>query len=294
MIIPWKCILYLGRCDLLGSRKSLILIKENKDNQLAAHTEMESIEAIEPIDGTEGVQEDAPIESVNIPLSKNAQKKLAKKLRYESERPERMKKHRERKIAKKEAYKAAKANGEIVHREKPLQVPSMLKIIVDCSFDAFMIEKEIKSMCSQLTRCHAENRSAKHPCTLYLTGMHDQIAERFNTVFKDQHRNWKGAKVFAEDYLDEATGVTVDDIKKEDLIYLTADSSVTIDAIDETKTYIIGGIVDKNRHKNLCYNKATRQGIKTARLPIGDYVHMASRKVLTVNHVFEILSRWLE
>ena len=37
-----------------------------------------------------------------------------------------------------------------------------------------------------------------------------------------------------------------------------------------------------------------KQGIRHGRLPIGDYIKMASRHVLTVNQVLEIMLRWLE
>lgn len=47
--------------------------------------------------------------------------------------------------------------------------------------------------------------------------------------------------------------------------------------------------------QNLCQKKAVDGGIRSARLPIGKYLaEMTSRKVLTVNQVFEILIHWTE
>jgi tRNA (guanine9-N1)-methyltransferase len=45
----------------------------------------------------------------------------------------------------------------------------------------------------------------------------------------------------------------------------------------------------------LCLNKAVKSGIRTARLPIGRYLaSLPTRKVLTVNQVFDILVKWVE
>ncbi|CCU75719.1 tRNA m(1)G methyltransferase domain-containing protein [Blumeria hordei DH14] len=77
------------------------------------------------------------------------------------------------------------------------------------------------------------------------------------------------------------------------LIYLTSDSPNTLQYLEPNTTYIIGGIVDKNRHKGLCYKRACERGIPTAKLPIGDYMKMQSRTVLTVNHVVEIMLKWI-
>lgn len=52
--------------------------------------------------------------------------------------------------------------------------------------------------------------------------------------------------------------------------------------------------MDKNRHKGICYKSAVAKGIKTAKLPIGEYIQMAHRQVLATNHVVEIMIRWLE
>ncbi|KAI0244918.1 hypothetical protein BJV78DRAFT_1290336 [Lactifluus subvellereus] len=47
--------------------------------------------------------------------------------------------------------------------------------------------------------------------------------------------------------------------------------------------------------QNLCLDKAQESGIGAAQLPIGRYLsHLPTRKVLTVNQVFEILVKWVE
>ncbi|KAJ9474330.1 tRNA (guanine(9)-N1)-methyltransferase [Pseudozyma hubeiensis] len=106
-----------------------------------------------------------------------------------------------------------------------------------------------------------------------------------------------------------------------DAIYLTADTDDTLTALEPGKTYIIGGIVDKNRYKGLCRAKADRLGIRAAKLPLsqemleavernvgsqGDSIQddagkdgqddkgFVGRKVLTVNQVVEILTAWTE
>ncbi|KAI7819907.1 guanine-1-methyltransferase-domain-containing protein [Gamsiella multidivaricata] len=78
------------------------------------------------------------------------------------------------------------------------------------------------------------------------------------------------------------------------VVYLSADSPNTITKLEEGTCYILGGIVDKNRYPNLCQNKAEKLGIATAQLPIGEYIQMSSRRILTVNQVFEILLQFIE
>ena len=48
--------------------------------------------------------------------------------------------------------------------------------------------------------------------------------------------------------------------------------------------------MDHNHHKGLCHVEATKLGIRTARLPIDEFINMKTRKVLAVNHVYEILA----
>lgn len=79
-----------------------------------------------------------------------------------------------------------------------------------------------------------------------------------------------------------------------EVIYLTSDSPNTLSSLSPYSTYIIGGLVDRNRHKGICYKRAMDRGVKTARLPIGEFMEMNSRFVLATNHVCEIMLRWLE
>jgi tRNA (guanine9-N1)-methyltransferase len=79
-----------------------------------------------------------------------------------------------------------------------------------------------------------------------------------------------------------------------EVVYLSSEGEETLTELKPYSTYIIGGLVDHNRHKGLCHQRAKERGVRTAKLPIGEYLKMSSRQVLATNHVFEILLKWLE
>ena len=66
---------------------------------------------------------------------------------------------------------------------------------------------------------------------------------------------------------------------KASLVYLTADAEEEVTGLQPGCGYVIGGLVDRNRHKRLCLDKAAALGIKAARLPIGDHMKLAGSKV---------------
>ena len=74
------------------------------------------------------------------------------------------------------------------------------------------------------------------------------------------------------------------------IVYLSSESEEVLDTLQPHTAYVIGGLVDHNHHKGLCHQKATELGLKTARLPIDEFISMKTRKVLAVNHVYEILA----
>ena len=84
-------------------------------------------------------------------------------------------------------------------------------------------------------------------------------------------------------------------------VYLTGDSPNTLSTLDNNTTYIIGGIVDRNRLKRAAIDRSetiNKQypmiNISTARLPFDDLDFKASTRILTCNHVFEILQKYRE
>lgn len=200
----------------------------------------------------------------------------------------------------------------------PIQLP--ITIVIDCGFDELMSEKECKSLGAQITRCYSDNQKAPFKANLVISSFGGRLKERFNNILSGHYSSWKGARFLevdfyeageqAKEWMKGARGEKLSgalahkDISDQpssteeqeagELVYLTSDSPDTLTELKPYSTYIIGGIVDRNRHKGICYKRAMDRGVKTARLPIGDYMHMTSRFVLATNHVSEIMLRWLE
>lgn len=200
-----------------------------------------------------------------------------------------------------------------------VQVP--LAIVLDCGFDDLMTAREISSLAGQLTRCYADNRAAPYRAHLAVAEFGGQLRERFDTALGAAHERWRGvafdgagvaevcermraavapgadgagrvAGALAAAGADD--GAEAEEATAGETIYLSSDSPDTLTRLRPHSVYVIGGLVDKNRHKGACARKAAALGLRTARLPIAEYLRMASRQVLATNHVAEIALRWLE
>ncbi|XP_074251166.1 tRNA methyltransferase 10 homolog B isoform X5 [Saimiri boliviensis] len=58
----------------------------------------------------------------------------------------------------------------------------------------------------------------------------------------------------------------------ETLVYLTPDSEHALEDVDLNKVYILGGLVDESIQKKVTFQKAQEYCVKTARLPIQEYM----------------------
>jgi tRNA (guanine9-N1)-methyltransferase len=161
------------------------------------------------------------------------------------------------------------------------------QICLDCSFENSLTAKEINSLASQIRYCYASNKNSRYPSTVTVTSLGGSTLEHLEKVSGfDQwtHRAFHGTEKSVGDAFPD----------KSKLIYLTSDSENVLDTVEDDKIYIIGGIVDRNRLKRAAIGHAESLGIQTAKLPITDYLSMVATKILTCNHVFEILLKYKE
>lgn len=258
-------------------------------------------------------------------MTKNQIKKLARRQRMLDQRPEKRRLEKERKrlrkleLAKRRQDPSVNEVGnETVTVDTPRVKPKLMcdsdnrfKVVIDMDFEGFMTDDEIAKAAKQCKGLYAINRRCQSPCQLYMSSVKGKIRDRFAVTCGDYER-WD-AHISPLDYVDllakstseqttkghDAVHVPTDsqearDKIRQDIIYLTGDSDELLpDASeilkDDSKIFVIGGLVDHNRHKNLCYERAKERQIRTARLPISENLKLCQRHILSTVTVFDIL-----
>ncbi|KAL6764727.1 hypothetical protein V8C86DRAFT_3022151 [Haematococcus lacustris] len=244
------------------------------------------------------------------PMSKSKMKKLAKfeqrKERKEQRRASEKAAKQASKAVKRQEVKAArqtmteeerKAAAEKAqvaslqrkkeHEERQAKLrqalePGNQRLAIDLDFAALMSEGDQRHLVQQLSYSYSANGSVAKPCHMHLLwgpGPLRPLAFKMlpglvNWRVTSAEQTWQQ---YFKDKLDE-------------VVYLTADSPNELTALDPSKVYVIGGLIDRNRHKGLCFNRAQDAGVATARLPIQKHVQLDSSAVLAVNHVVQVRS----
>lgn len=217
-------------------------------------------------------------------LTKSQMKKYKRMLQWQSVK--KLKRAKEKLRTKNRKYEAKMQNIDIGPSRKQLKSakmansPCKIGVVIDLSFDELMINKDMGKVIKQILRVYTENRRATAPMQLHLTSFVGRCKEEMSK--HNGYENWD-MHFHATSYLDV--------FPKEKLVYLSSESDNVINELEQDKIYIIGGLVDHNSHKGVCHQKAISEGIAHGQLPISEYFHFVSRKVFTINQVFEILLR---
>ncbi|KAJ5161119.1 hypothetical protein N7492_006511 [Penicillium capsulatum] len=299
--------------------------KEHADVPVADNAHPPPSDPLNAVETVHGTEDFKATEDTTPKISKKQLKKQKRREKWDEQRDQRKEKRKQKLEEKRErrslmvqearekggeeAVKALRRTWEPTKSKHRRSTLLPLAMVMDCSYDELMAEKERTSLSSQLTRTYSSNSGAKWRSHVIFSSFDKLLKERFDTVLP-QYKNWKGIDLIPEDFAYAAElakermlpgkfagpFAEMGDTKPEDgeVIYLSSDSPNTLTELKPYSTYIVGGLVDKNRHKGVCYKKAVEKGIKTAKLPIGDFIQMESRSVLTTNHVVEIMLQWLE
>lgn len=228
-------------------------------------------------------------------------------------------------IRREEKWKQIMANARI---------DSSFRVCFDCAFEDQMTSKETNSLSLQLRYTYSKNRRSSMPVYIDVCGLkvgcktrehlenvegfperrigrafrcHEEMLEniimyglRFDCLGDDDNNNIR--------ITDQPSAIVNSNLNPillppdHKFVYLTGDSPNTLNTLDDNTTYIIGGIVDRNRLKFAAMERAASihakcpsLNIQTARLPLEEHIDFkGSTRILTCNHVFEILQRYRE
>ncbi|KAL5234816.1 hypothetical protein ACI65C_002226 [Semiaphis heraclei] len=245
-----------------------------------------------PVDESEDVCESKPKickledesndDQSNI-LSKRQLKKIQKQQMWLEKKAKRREINKEKKVERKKWKAQMRESGvEIpkVRTNKMAESTCKQRIVLDMSYDDLMSDKDLCKCSNQILRCYGLNRRMDNPMQLYFCSYEGKIKE-----IMAKHN---GSESWDIKYIEKSFDK---EFQKEEMVYLTSDSLNVLESIDENKVYIIGGLVDHNSCKGASLKVANNLGIAHARLPINEHINMQTRKILTINHVFEIISK---
>ncbi len=200
---------------------------------------------------------------------------------------------------------------------------------IRAAFEEAMREREIASLAQQIRYCYSYNKKSPNPVFASVTGLtiarespvaeddlnHDyptvrELLEKetgfpqwnrrmFDCTEKPLEEYYAGlSDVVANTAVSSVGTNEIENATQKKVVYLTSDSPNTLDQLQDGTVYVIGGIVDRNRLKRATINRAEGElKVETAKLPLQEYlltnnISMTTTKVLTVNHVFDILLKY--
>ncbi|KAB7498826.1 tRNA (guanine(9)-N1)-methyltransferase [Armadillidium nasatum] len=145
-------------------------------------------------------------------------------------------------------------------------------LVIDLDFYDYMKRREVTSLSEQLKISISRNKLSLEPFNLTLCNV-DFDCKKYQSLFKFMPNMAEPnfpINVTSESYLDI--------FPKEKLVYLTPDARDVMERFDHEAIYIIGGLVNLRDSVNVTLGKATRENIKTMKLPIERY-HISKKRL---------------
>lgn len=137
-------------------------------------------------------------------------------------------------------------------------------LLLDCAFENKMTEIELSDLGSQFQHSFAANKIHQEPFHLMFCNL--KSGSRTALTLEKHLKNYDEYPFTVTDkpYLKL--------FPKDRLVYLTPNSPNFLQEYDENDVYIVGGIVDKGGEEPLTLAKSKREGIRTAKFPLDQYL----------------------
>ncbi|XP_057577228.1 tRNA methyltransferase 10 homolog B [Hippopotamus amphibius kiboko] len=166
------------------------------------------------------------------------------------------------------------------------------RLCIDLSMTHHMSKKELSRLAGQIRRLYGSNKKADRPFWICLTGFTTD-----SPLYEECLRMNDGFSSYLLDITEEDCFSL---FPLETLVYLTPDSEHALEDVDINKVYVLGGLVDESIRKKVTFQRAQEHSVKTARLPIQEYMVRCQNgknyhsEILAINQVFDILSTYFE
>ncbi|XP_035919131.1 mitochondrial ribonuclease P protein 1 homolog [Anopheles stephensi] len=158
-----------------------------------------------------------------------------------------------------------------------------INLVIDCSYDDYMNDKEMRNTAKQLMLCFALNRSHTEPFNI-----HHCNANFNKTTMKQLEKHL--VQLHQPEFPFNVTERSYTDLfPKERLVYLTPHCKNDLTEFNPDDVYIIGAMVDKSSQEPVSLGKAKKQGLRMARLPLDSYFQFKSGKSLTLDQMVAIM-----
>lgn len=158
-----------------------------------------------------------------------------------------------------------------------------INLVIDCSYDEYMNDKEMRNTAKQLMLCFAQNRAHPEPFNI-----HHCNADYSKTTMKQLEKHL--VQIHQPEFPFNITERSYLDLfPKERLVYLTPHCKNDLTEFNPDDIYIIGAMVDKSSQEAVSLGKAKKLGLRMARLPLDNYFQFKSGKSLTLDQMVMIM-----